>query len=99
MLHTYYRYNCKIVGPSADKSRIPGIDIPLKDGDTWKFGNLTMNVYDTPGHTSGHITLYFPEAGCLFPGEFFNQHQLLLFFIIIVLEWILASQMQHHIDY
>jgi len=25
-------------------------------------------VLDTPGHTRGHITLYFPEAGAVFPG-------------------------------
>lgn len=64
-----YRYNCTIVGPEADKERIPGIDVALKENDVWKFGDLDMHVYDTPGHTRGHITLYFPEAGCLFPGE------------------------------
>ncbi|GMH36586.1 hypothetical protein BSKO_04459 [Bryopsis sp. KO-2023] len=63
------RYGCKIVGPAADESRIPGIDIALKDSEVWKFGNLDMVVWDTPGHTRGHITLHFPEAGCLFPGD------------------------------
>ena len=28
-----------------------------------------MHVFDTPGHTRGHITLWFPEADALFPGE------------------------------
>lgn len=62
------RYGATIVGPAADKDRIPGIDISLKDGDTWKFGQLEMRVFDTPGHTRGHITLHFPEAEALFPG-------------------------------
>lgn len=62
-------YNCQIVGPKADKDRIPGIDIALGDGDTWHFGNLEMRVFDTPGHTRGHITLWFPEAEALFPGR------------------------------
>ncbi|CAL8469406.1 g8947 [Coccomyxa elongata] len=62
-------YGATIVGPAADKDRIPGIDISLKDGDTWKFGQLEMRVFDTPGHTRGHITLYFPEAEALFPGD------------------------------
>lgn len=62
------RYGATIVGPAADKDRIPGIDISLEDGDTWNFGQLEMRVFDTPGHTRGHITLYFPEAEALFPG-------------------------------
>lgn len=57
-----------IVGPKADEDRIPGIDVALADGDTWGFGGLTMHVMDTPGHTRGHITLWFPEADALFPG-------------------------------
>ena len=56
------------MGPKADEDRIPGIDVALADGDTWDFGGLTMHVMDTPGHTRGHITLWFPEADALFPG-------------------------------
>eukprot|EP00891_Asterochloris_glomerata_P004686 jgi/Astpho2/4686/Aster-00247 len=68
------QFNCTIVGPKADEGRIPGIDIALKasstvDGDTWEFGKQTMHVFDTPGHTRGHITLWFPEADALFPGD------------------------------
>ena len=56
------------MGPKADADRIPGIDVPLGDGDTWQFGDLEMRVMDTPGHTRGHITLYFPKAAAVFPG-------------------------------
>ena len=63
------RYSCQIVGPKADKDRIPGIDVALGDGDTWQFGDLEMRVFDTPGHTRGHITLWFPDAEALFPGN------------------------------
>eukprot|EP01024_Parvocaulis_polyphysoides_P068479 TRINITY_DN8353_c0_g1_i1.p1 TRINITY_DN8353_c0_g1~~TRINITY_DN8353_c0_g1_i1.p1 ORF type:complete len:170 (+),score=30.31 TRINITY_DN8353_c0_g1_i1:55-510(+) len=28
-----------------------------------------MKVFDTPGHTRGHITLWFPEAAAVFPGD------------------------------
>ena len=28
----------QVVGPKADAGRIPGIDVQLADGDTWKFG-------------------------------------------------------------
>lgn len=60
---------CTIVGPKADKDRIPGIDVALGDGDVWKFGEQDMQVFDTPGHTRGHITLYFPQGQSLFPGD------------------------------
>lgn len=62
------KYGCQIVGPKADHDRIPGIDVALADGDSWDFGSLEMRVFDTPGHTKGHITLWFPEAEALFPG-------------------------------
>lgn len=59
----------EIVGPKADAARIPGIDIQVGDGDTWQFGELEMRVFDTPGHTRGHITYWLPEAKALFPGD------------------------------
>jgi hydroxyacylglutathione hydrolase len=63
------QFGATIVGPKADQDRIPGIDIALGQGDTWQFGQQTMHVFDTPGHTRGHITLWFPEADALFPGD------------------------------
>ena len=30
---------------------------------------LQARVFDTPGHTRGHITFWFPEAKALFPGD------------------------------
>ena len=57
------RYKLTVVGPKADEERIPGIDVALADGEAWSFGGLTMHVMDTPGHTRGHITLWFPAQG------------------------------------
>jgi len=34
----------------------------LHDGDTVSFGNQTLAVYHTPGHTPGHIVFYSDEA-------------------------------------
>ena len=51
------------------RARIPGIDVALKDGETYQFGAAQMHVFDTPGHTRGHITLWFPGDKVLFPGE------------------------------
>jgi hydroxyacylglutathione hydrolase len=48
-----------VVGPRADEERIPGIDLALRDGQIWMFGEQEMQVLDTPGHTRGDI-LFFP---------------------------------------
>ena len=53
------RTGCTVVGPKADAARVPGIDIALGDGDTFELGSKTAMVYDTPGHTSGHIVYHF----------------------------------------
>lgn len=63
------RFGCEIVGPRADRDRIPGIDVELKDGDVYKFGDLDVLCLDTPGHTRGHVTYYIAAAKALFPGD------------------------------
>lgn len=60
---------CKIFGPHAEASRIPGIDFELKEGDVFKIGKFTADIYDTPGHTSGHIVYHFAEQKCAFVGD------------------------------
>tara|TARA_R110001592_G_scaffold199699_1_gene448330 strand:- start:408 stop:1178 length:771 start_codon:yes stop_codon:yes gene_type:complete len=60
---------CTIVGPRADRDRIPGIDIEVGDGDTYKLGNAEAVVYDVPGHTRGHIAYWFGGSDALFCGD------------------------------
>ena len=60
---------CTIVGPRADSDRIPGIDVELGDGETFKMGNATANVFDVPGHTRGHIAFWFEDSDALFCGD------------------------------
>lgn len=62
-------FNCTVVGPAADRDRIPGIDVALAGGDTYSVGAASFTCFDTPGHTRGHITLYCPSAAALFPGD------------------------------
>ena len=62
-------YGAIVVGPKADEERIPGIDVALSDGDAYDLGDSRLVCFDTPGHTKGHITLYFPKAKALFPGD------------------------------
>lgn len=61
--------NCKIIGPRAEAAKIPGIDVQVGDGDTFRFGGFEVRVFDTPGHTAGHISYYLPAAKVAFVGD------------------------------
>jgi hydroxyacylglutathione hydrolase len=63
------RTGCTIVGPGHDRDRIPGIDLELNDGDTFKFGAAEADVFFIPGHTRGHIAYWFAGADALFCGD------------------------------
>jgi len=60
---------CTVVGPRADRDRIPGIDVAVGDGDIYAFGAQQALVYDVPGHTRGHIAYWFADARALFCGD------------------------------
>jgi len=60
---------CTIVGPKADKDRIPGIDVALGDGDSYALGGSEAKVFDVPGHTKGHIAFWFEDSDALFCGD------------------------------
>ena len=63
------RTNCTIVGPRADRDRIPGIDVEVGDGDSYSLGNSVATVFDVPGHTRGHIAYWFEGSDALFCGD------------------------------
>jgi hydroxyacylglutathione hydrolase len=58
-----------IVGPKADRDRIPGIDVALGEGDSYGFGAESAQVFDIPGHTRGHIAFWFSDSDALFCGD------------------------------
>ncbi|MBU0725229.1 MAG: hydroxyacylglutathione hydrolase [Alphaproteobacteria bacterium] len=60
---------CTIVGPRADATRIPGIDVQLGDGERYGFGGEEALVFDVPGHTRGHIAYHFADSRALFCGD------------------------------
>ncbi|VFQ70713.1 unnamed protein product [Cuscuta campestris] len=63
------RYGAKVIGSSTDQGKIPGIDIALRDGDKWMFAGHEVVVLETPGHTEGHISFYFPGSKSIFTGD------------------------------
>jgi len=60
---------CQIIGPRADAARIPGIDIQVGEGDEFRLGGHPVRVFDTPGHTRGHIVYHLPEDRVAFVGD------------------------------
>ena len=60
---------CTIVGPAYDPDRIPGMQIQVKDGDLYKFGDESAEVFFVPGHTRGHIAYWFKDSSALFCGD------------------------------
>ena len=62
-------YNAKIVGFNGDKHRIPGIDIVLRNDESWIFGNSTVKILHIPGHTLGHICFFFEKEKIAFTGD------------------------------
>lgn len=62
-------FDCVIIGPEADRERIPGIDIAVGEDDTVALGTQTARVFDVPGHTRGHIAYWFADSDALFCGD------------------------------
>ncbi len=63
------RFGLKIIGPQAEKDRIPGIDEAVEEGSTFAFGGEDVHVLFTPGHTNGHVSYYLPKSGLLFAAD------------------------------
>jgi hydroxyacylglutathione hydrolase len=56
-------------GAEADSHRLPQLDQPVSDGQTYRIGSQTMRVMDVSGHTVGHIAFHFPDAALAFTGD------------------------------
>jgi len=60
---------CTIVGPRPEADKVPGIDVKVGEGDSYQFGNFEVKVFETPGHTAGHIIYWIPAASVAFVGD------------------------------
>mgnify|MGYP002635507522 CR=1 FL=1 len=63
------KYGCTLIGPASEAHRIPNMDQTVRDGDRIKVGAEEALVFETPGHTKGHIAFYFPGGPALFAGD------------------------------
>jgi hydroxyacylglutathione hydrolase len=63
------RYKCRVVAPRKEAQRIAHVDETVSEGDTVRVGALEGRVIETPGHTSGHISYFFPADKLAFVGD------------------------------
>ena len=63
------QWGCEIIGPRGEAAKIPDIDRQVGEGDIVELGTLKASVYDTPGHTNGHIVFHFPSEEVAFVGD------------------------------
>ena len=62
-------YNCQIAAPKAEADKIGRVEIPLDEKHVFEFAGEKARILETPGHTLGHICLYFEKDRILFSGD------------------------------
>ena len=62
-------YGATVTGPKAESSKILGLDVLVGASDTVQLGATNFMVFDTPGHTQGHIVYYDPIGRHLFSAD------------------------------
>lgn len=63
------RFAARMIGAEADAHRLPPLDLTVKEGDEVSFAGHAGQVIETPGHTVGHISYFFPDGPILFCGD------------------------------
>jgi hydroxyacylglutathione hydrolase len=63
------RHHCRVVAPKAEAGGIPDVDETVRENDRVKVGSLEAQVIETPGHTAGHISYFFPADKLAFVGD------------------------------
>ena len=62
-------FGCRIIGPDAEKDRIPGITQTVKGGDEIELARRPLKVFACPGHTAGHVAYHFSDDYMLFAAD------------------------------
>lgn len=63
------KWQSPVLGFSKDAYRIPKIDQTLEDHEDWSWEDQVCQVLFIPGHTLGHIALWFKTSSILFSGD------------------------------
>jgi hydroxyacylglutathione hydrolase len=63
------KYNCRVVAPHDNSTKIANVDLRTKQGDVLKIGSLLARVLETPGHTLDHVSYVFDNEKALFAAD------------------------------
>ncbi len=61
--------NCTVQGPAQASADIGTLDVKLKEDDTIQFGSHSIDIWETPGHCSDHISFIFSQEKIAFMGD------------------------------
>jgi len=59
----------RVSGPAAEATKIPTLDVPLREGDVVRLGAIEGHVIEVPAHTAGHIAIHLPTERVIFTGD------------------------------
>ena len=59
----------RVIGPAGEAAKIPTLDQTVSDGEAFSMGPLTVQVFETPGHTLGQVNYYIADAKVAFTGD------------------------------
>ncbi len=62
-------YECEVIGPEASAAETGMYDRTVKDGDSFEWAGVKVQVIETPGHTLDHISYYMPSEKLVFVGD------------------------------
>jgi hydroxyacylglutathione hydrolase len=62
-------HQCRVVAPRNEAQRIASVDETVGESDVVHVGALEGRVIETPGHTAGHISYFFPADRLAFVGD------------------------------
>jgi len=63
------KHHCRVIAPRNEAAKIANVDETVGEGDAVTVGALTGRVLETPGHTAGHISYFFPADKLAFVGD------------------------------
>jgi len=62
-------FGAHVTGPKGDAAKIAGLDTLVSGGNRVLLGMTAFDIYDTPGHTLGHIVYHDAENDHLFTAD------------------------------
>lgn len=59
----------EVIGPAREAQKIGTLDRTVSEGDVVAVGPYAVTVFETPGHTLGHVSYWFQAEKLLFAGD------------------------------